>query len=315
MAVDNRLSNALSVLGHGLSTIAQVRGLREEREEERAYQDKVRASQNAFQERLTNLGMQHDRTMMKEGQAFQTSERESTQLFEMKKFNAELAAQEARHAEEMAARWAGIKQSAANAAAARADSKNAREDAKAQMRTERQLKVYEMGMTTAAGQYQATVEAMQKELETLAKDDMLKLNPGALKEAENAVRERYSGQLKEARAEMDDNMASYADMVGVGEGKVKIGPMTPVAGSEGGAGEAQSPPLASPSPNVGSGAQSVDREKVDMAVAAATNQIGASGSNMPSESQMRERFVAAGLNEQEAKLAARKLLSNTALRR
>lgn len=296
MAVDNRLSNALAVLGQGLSTIAQVRGLREERAEERAYQDKVLASQQAFQERLTQLGMQHDRSMMKEGQQFQSSERQASQLFEMEKFNKQMAAEERRHAAEMSARWASIKESAA----ARSQ---ARSDAKSDARLSRQLKVYELGMTTAANQYQATAEAMQDELATLAKDDMLKLDQNALQAAQQAVRERYSGQLQEARAAIDDNMASYADSVGVGKGKVTIGPMTPAGGAS------PEPAAAPQSPNTGGGGGQVDREKVAAAVEQARDSLGADFQASPAK--LEQAFIAYGLNDQEAKLAARQMVNQS----
>lgn len=286
----NRLSNALSALGEGLSTIAKYRGAKEEIAEQRAHEDKVRASQNAFQERLLGLGQAHSEKMLGKQQEFSRSEREAGQLFEMDKFNAQMAQSERHFAAEMSARWAGIKQAGASQADARSDRD-----------LSRKLKVFELGMSTAASQYESTIKQMQEEMGALAKDPMLKMDPKQLQAAQEEVRERYSGQLREHESAIDENMGGYAELVGMGKGKVDIGPMQ---FSEVESGSQSSAPASASGGQAGSSG-GVDRTKVAEAVENARSQLGAAA-NYP-DSKLKAAFIASGLNDQEAALAVRQM--------
>lgn len=293
-----RLSNALKALGSGLMTIAAYRGAKEEREGEQAFQREMRDSQNSFQTRLLELQQAHGEKMMDKGQEFNVSDREDRQLFDMDLFNKKVAIEERHFAQEMAARWASIRASAASAGGG-GNAANERQ-------LTRQLGVYEMQIKNAAGEYEGLQKMMNEEIKAVSEDKMLALRPEQLKAAKAAVLERYQPQLKEAKAKIDEGMTTYASAVGLPP-KEKSGAMSGViTGSSdpvptkgrGGAGGGMPAPAAA-----------IDEDRIASAVSAARTQLGSSltPGTMPSEANLVAGFEKAGLSRAEAIRAARQL--------
>lgn len=199
---NNRLRNALQALSGGLTTIAQYRGMKEEKAEEREFQTETLERQQAFQERLAGKQMDHQSALQEKGFEHQSAEGEKDRLFRTDIAKMEMDSAERRHAQSMSAQYAGLRQQAEQFAAGREDKG-----------LDRQLKVYEMGVEGAADQYTQLVKAMQGEMTAVAKDTMI-IGEERKKAAADAIRESYAPQLAAAREEIDNNMRGYAEVVG-----------------------------------------------------------------------------------------------------
>ena len=294
-----RLSNALKALGAGLTTIAAYRGAQEEKEGERAFQREMRDGQQAFQTRMMELQQAQAEKMMDKGQEFNAADREDKQLFDMELFNKKTAIEERHFAQEMAARWAQIRASAANAGGG--------SNAAGERQLTRQLGVYELQVKTAAGEYEGVQKAMNEEVKALADDKMLALRPEQMKAARKEIMDRYQPQLADAKTKINEGMSLYSEAVGI---KAKPDFSNVQSGSK--EPEARRPAGDAPSPMAGgmaATASAINEDRVTQAVRAARSQLGSSltPATMPSELNLVAGFEKAGLTRAEAVKAARQL--------
>lgn len=272
----SRLSEALRHLAGGLQAVAINREENSRIEGQRQFQREIQESSQQFQQRMQELQMAHGETMLTKQQDFSRSEREAGQLFDMEKFKMEQGAVNARHAQSMSAQWAQIKQSAANM-----------QDQIKDRNLQRQLKVYEVGVTTAAGQYEKVLDAMNKEAAELAKNPMLTIDPKKMQAARQELSQRYAPQIEEAAGKVQENMDAYSSAVGIDKSGFDV-----------------STSVDSTAQMSGDGA--VNRDKVAQAVDAARAQLGGA---IPNEANLISGFMKAGLTRAEAVNAARQLRS------
>lgn len=275
---DSRISNALKALAGGLQTIGAARREDEQIEGQRNFQKGMQESNQAFQQRLSEMQMAHQDTTLEKTQAFQSEQGDKDRLFRKEMFAAEQGAANARHAQSMAATWAGIKSAAA-----------ARTDAIEDRNLQRQLKVYEIGVTQAAGQYEKLTESMQKEMAEIAKNPMVSLDPKKMAAAKSEVEQRYAPQLTEASDKIKEGMKEYSAAVGISGFDVSV-----AVDSSAGAGQ----------PAAGAGGAAVDRDRVMQAVELARQSLGSATMDT---NELTERFKRGGLSPAEAMLAARQM--------
>lgn len=268
-----RLSNALKVLAGGLEKIAVFRAADEEREEARAFQERLIGIQQQHSEKMLENQQAHGEAMLTKQQEFNAAQAGEDRLFRIEMFDRENAAQERRFAQQMAATWASIRQSGANAAAAR-------EDAAEERNLSRQLKVYEFGVNQASTEYQGAVEQMQKEMAEVAKNPMISIDPEKMQAAKLEITERYRPILTEAKEKITENMKGYAEAVGM--------------------------PQKADFSDVQSGS---DRAIITRAVAATKAQLG--NSPPPPEANLIAGYKRSGLSDQQARAAARMFLSGS----
>lgn len=287
----NQLSNALARLGEGLSTIAMYRAGKEEKQEERAYQQQMMEGQRAFQERLLDLQQAQGEKMFSMEREFRTAEREDKQKFDIDMFEKTSAIQKDQFAQEMAARWAGIR---AQAAAAARSGSGANE-----RQLTRQLGVYEKQIELAAGEYSGVREAMNEELKELGKDKMLSMRPKQMQAAKDAVMSRYTPQLQEIKSKIDKGMETYASAVGI-EPKADFSAVSARSSSTAHDGGQAQPGMSGGMAATGT---AMNEERITQAVEAAMPQLRLG--TLPPERDLVAGFIKAGLSKAEAVKAAR----------
>jgi len=284
---DSRISNALRDLAGGLQNIAAFRADQQQKDESRKFQQAMQESSQAFSARMQEISMQHSETMLGKQQDFNAGESDKDRAFRgemfdkeqgarMKMFGMEQGAINARHAQSLGAQFEQLKQQASQV-----------EDAKKDRDLQRQLKVYELGVSQASGQHSSLLDQMNKEMGEIAKNPMLAVDPKKLAAAKQEVSSRYAPQLQEATGKIEENIKKYAGAVGIPD-------FSGVTGNKD-----------NPETKASGGMPGMDRDKVSQAVQAAQTQIG--GGAMPSEQALVNGFMGKGLTRPEAIAAARQM--------
>lgn len=267
----SRLNKALQALSGGLQSVAAYRAHREEKEDDRAFQTETMERNQAFQERLSTMGMEHQSAEAQKTRDHASSEAAEGRLFQRDLAEMQIESAEARHAQSMAATYAGI--------AAQADALQATVEDRD---LGRKVEVLKLGVTQAASRYESLAAARQKEIEK-ASANPINMKPESLQAAISAIDERYSEQMATAMEEIDAAIRPMAALVGMEEG------------------EAPSMTRSDPS-------ASVDRDRVSRAVDMVQTQMA--GQPLKSESEMVEAFKKMNLSDHEARMAARQMITS-----
>lgn len=290
----SRVSNALAALSDGLTKIANYRGAKEEKAEERAYQNERDESNRVFQTTLAERGYKHSSDMADKTMAHSSAEaklgREHAEIM----FDKQEQGQNARHAQSLGVQMAGIR-----AAAARAAKQDGNDHLK------EKLRVHELTVATANGQYNATIEAMNKEIAAIDKDEMIR---GEAKKT--AAKERVTAQYKplfeEQRKAIDAGMDEMKYELGMKADFRQSSAEVDTTGKkvDGPASPASTVDATGPTGNAGS----VGADKIDQAVEAMLAQLSNVGNiGMPTEQALVNGFMESGMPRADAVVAARKV--------
>lgn len=303
-----RAYDALMALSGGLQTVANYRGAKQEKEEERAYQKERDEANQRFSMTMAEKQMAHSSSENQLTREHQSSESELSRKQAMEIYRMQEGAATARHNSSMAA--SARQFAAAEKRAIAAEGRQAVQD---------KLRIHELGFTSAAGQYNAVVKAQEEALAEIDKNE--RLTRQADKDAAKAaIKQQYEIPLAKARTQMDASFGKMEVAVGLKKepaGKVEVGPMqfgdptepgaaaAPSAGGAAGVGQAGAPGGGAP------GEGPVNSAKVDAAVNAALAQLRASGEAPPSEKTLAAGFFESGMSRQDAVMAARKVLQQS----
>lgn len=199
----SQLNRALQALSGGLQSVAAYRAHREEKEEDRSFQTEIMERQQAFQQRLATMGMEHQSAEAQKTREHASAEAAETRLFQKDLAQMQINSAESRHAQSIAATYAGIEAQAKAMEAAAGDRQLAR-----------QLDVHKLNVSQAASRYEALASARLKEIEK-ATGNAMNIGEGRLEAAISAIDERYQGPMSEAMDQIESAIRPMAELVGL----------------------------------------------------------------------------------------------------